>query len=174
MQRDDIIRSISRALEAEQPVAGLFLSGSLGRGMADRFSDIDLLAVAPPAAHATIAAAYRASLAGLLPIVFWRERVAESVLVNAIAEDWQRIDFLLIAPARLPAYARDAVRPLFDRQGLMATMPRASPAPRPGPARAFLPLARTLATQLDLPWPDAFEAATWRYLERELGVARPP
>ena len=40
-------------------------------------------------------------------------------------------------------------------------------------ARAFLPLAQTLAAQLELPWPGAFEAATWRYLERELRVARP-
>ena len=174
-----------------------------------------------------------------------------------------RIDFLLVTPARLPAYARDAVKPLFDRQGLLDTMRRVWPIPRPNrtrvaflidefirvlgllavvvgraefetgvsgagllrtqltellveaaetadkggalhlgrilaptqlrilrdlpsplpthdsvieahlaTARAFLPLARTLARQLELPWPAAFEAATWRYLERELGVAR--
>jgi predicted nucleotidyltransferase len=135
MQRDDIIISICRELETGGRIAALFLSGSLGRGTADRFSDIDLLAVAPLEAHETIATEYQASLAGLLPIVFWRQRAAESVLVNVVTEDWQRIDFLLTAPDRLPDYARDTVKPLFDRQHLLDIMRPTSRASRPNRAR---------------------------------------
>jgi hypothetical protein len=179
--------------------------------------------------------------------------------------DWLRIDFLLVSPERLSGYARDAAKPLFDRQNLFDTMLLASAPPRPNRARVeflinefirvlgllvvvvgreefetgvtgagllrtqltdllveaagssnkggalhlsriltprqrhalrdlpsplptrdsvieahlaiarvFLPLAQTLAAQLDLSWPDAFEAATWSYLELELGVTRLP
>src|SRR5580693_1214855 len=65
MQRDDIIMSISLALERDERVAGLFLSGSLGRGMADRFSDVDLLAVAPDADR--LPPGYAGAAAGLRP-----------------------------------------------------------------------------------------------------------
>jgi predicted nucleotidyltransferase len=263
MRRDDVIASITRTLEADESVAALFLSGSLGRGTADRFSDIDLLAVAPGRAHGMIAMACRTSLARSLPIVFWRERKAEGLLINCVTEDWVRIDVLLTDPERLAAHAQDALKPLFDREGLYDRLPPTSPSPRPSlarvaslideflrvlgllvvvvgreefetgvvgagllrtlltdllleaaestdkggalhlsriltpeqlrvlrdlpsplptrdtvveahlaAARAFLPLARTLAAQLDLPWPSAFEAATWDYLNRELGIAR--
>jgi hypothetical protein len=39
-------------------------------------------------------------------------------------------------------------------------------------ADAFLPRARRMASAHDVDWPTAFEAATWAYLERELGLKR--
>ena len=264
MCRDDIIRSISLALQKDERVAALFLSGSLGRGTADRFSDIDLLAIAPRETHEAIMTDYQSSLAQATSIVFWRQRLAESSLVNTITEDWQRIDLLLTTPERVQAYSRSAVMPLFDRQNLFDTLPTTSPTPLPNrtrvefvinefirvlgllavvvgreeyevgvagagllrahlsdllveaaesaekggtlhlarivspdqrrilhglpsphptrdsvieahlaTARAFLPYAKKVAAQLGLPWPTNFETATWRYLERELGIICP-
>jgi len=37
-------------------------------------------------------------------------------------------------------------------------------------ARIFLPRAKQLAQKLSLPWPESFEAATLRHLNRELGI----
>lgn len=37
-------------------------------------------------------------------------------------------------------------------------------------ARVFLPRAKKLAEKLSVPWPEAFEAATLRYLNKELGI----
>lgn len=40
-------------------------------------------------------------------------------------------------------------------------------------AAAFLPRARKLAQTWDIDWPQAFEDATWKYLQREVGIERP-
>jgi hypothetical protein len=37
-------------------------------------------------------------------------------------------------------------------------------------ADAFLPRARALASRAGVEWPEAFEAATWLFLQRELGI----
>jgi hypothetical protein len=37
-------------------------------------------------------------------------------------------------------------------------------------AEAFLPIARRMSRELGLAWPEAFEAATFRHLEAELGL----
>jgi hypothetical protein len=37
-------------------------------------------------------------------------------------------------------------------------------------ARIFLPRAKRLAQQMSVPWPESFEAATLRYLSKELGI----
>src|SRR5690348_13695431 len=67
----------------------------------------------PLETHAAIATEYRTIIAKFLPIVFWRQRAADGLLVNAIAEDWQRIHFLLVAPEQVQGYAGDTVKPLF-------------------------------------------------------------
>ena len=261
MRQDNLIQAISQALQNDGRVLALFLAGSLGRGTADRFSDIDLLAVAPAEAHAPITTAFRSSLALQVRLVFWRLRLTDVSLVNAITEDWQRIDLFLIVPEQLPAYAQNALKPLFDTNNLFATLPPTSPPPLPNRARVaflieefirvlgllpvvigreefevgiagagllrahltellvetagspakggalhlsrilsperrrtlrdlptplptsdslieahlataqiFLPYARTVAAQLGLVWPTNFEAATWQYLGRELGI----
>ncbi len=42
-----------------------------------------------------------------------------------------------------------------------------------GPARIFLPRAKQLAQKLSVPWPESFEAATLRHLNKELtGIQR--
>jgi hypothetical protein len=40
-------------------------------------------------------------------------------------------------------------------------------------AAAFLPRARKLAERWNIEWPQAFEDATWKHLEREVGLKRP-
>jgi hypothetical protein len=261
MGQQHIIASAARALQNDQRVSALFLSGSFGRRTADRFSDIDLVAVAARDMHEAIATEYRSNLARALPIVFWRQRAGENTLINAITEEWHRIDTLLIAPERLSAYSRDAVVPLFDRADCQEKLLPVSPTPQPNRtrvefvikefirvlgllavvigreeyetgvagacllraqftdllveasasrdkggalhmsrvlsreqrqvlanlpsptptrdgvieahlaiARAFLPFARAVSAQMGLPWPSAFEEATWRYLEQEFGI----
>jgi hypothetical protein len=38
---------------------------------------------------------------------------------------------------------------------------------------AFMPTARRVAAQLDVPWPTALEAAATRHLESVLGIVHP-
>jgi hypothetical protein len=250
------------AIFADLPqVAALFLAGSHGAGKADAYSDIDLVAVAASADHAGIAAAWQARLVALHPVVFWDKRVGRSVLINAITDDWLRVDLLIVTPADLGVRSQVSVRVLIDRAGiydtLPATLPPAQPNPErvgriitefirilgllpvglgrgedvllvkgagllrdlltdlmlencplpdrggalhlsrlltpaqmavlralpyPGPERqaviaahqavadVFFPLARTMAGRLNLPWPDAFEAALCRRLAGQLDL----
>ena len=45
MNQQDIISAAKTAFADDEAVRGLFLSGSFGRGTADAWSDVDLLAV---------------------------------------------------------------------------------------------------------------------------------
>ena len=83
MRQDILIQAINQTLQNDGRVLALFLAGSLGRDTADRFSDIDLLAVAPAEVHAPTTAAFRSSDVSLL---------------NAMTEDRHRIDLFLFAP----------------------------------------------------------------------------
>lgn len=89
----------------------------------------------------------------------------------------------LIRLMRIDAGARDTggvlhlsqILPAADMEAL-AALP--SPAPERGAviaahlavARLFLPRARATAARLGVDWPEAFEAATARYLDRALGL----
>ncbi len=59
MDQATLITQIVAALEPDPRIRGLFLSGSFGRGTADAFSDVDLLAVVPTEAREAIAADWR-------------------------------------------------------------------------------------------------------------------
>ncbi|MGF1626311.1 MAG: nucleotidyltransferase domain-containing protein [Alphaproteobacteria bacterium] len=262
MDHEPLFRAIADRLRPEPGLAALFLAGSHGAGTADRFSDIDLVAVADAGHHGPVAALWREVLESLHPVVFWNERRGRGILLNAISEDWLRCDLHIVARDDLAGRCRATLRPLFDRAGvydaLPATLPPAQPDPErvrrsidefirvlglmtvgigrgeyvtmvkgvgllrdlltdlmleecplpdrggvlhlsrllppermaqlqalpwPGPERdaliaanlaiaeAFFPLARRLARDLAVAWPERFEAATRRHLQKELGVA---
>jgi hypothetical protein len=115
-------------------VAALFLGGSHGAGTADAYSDIDLVAVAA-ADHAGLAAAWRAGLERLSPVVFWDQRAGRSTLVNAITDDWLRVDLLIVTAGDLGARSKAGVQVLIDRAGIYARLPDALPPARPDPER---------------------------------------
>ena len=261
MQHEPLVAALAAGLAAEPGAEALFLAGSHGAGRADRWSDLDFLAVAEPAAQAAIGARWRATLEAEARVVFWNQLPSRGLLLNAITEDWLRLDLHVLPRDGLGPRAKSGLKPIFDRAGIFAALPddlpAAQPDPRrvsyqireflrvlglmpvglgrgelvtmvkgtgllrdllsdlmledcplpdrggilhlsrllppaemallrdlpwPGPERAaliaanlalaeaFLPRARDLARRLDLDWPEAFEAATRRHIERELGI----
>lgn len=256
--------AIAERLEPDTRIEALFVGGSFGHGAGDRFSDVDLVAVVPPEHQEAVAADWRAVLGSIAPVVFWNEFPRPAFITNAVTEDWQRVDLLIIDRPTLLARSRDSLKPLFDRPGLYATLAETRPwqgpskarveglikefirvfgllpvvigrgefllaqagvgllrgiltdllreeveradkggmlnwtklysaeqlaliasVPVPQPtresiiaahltcARAFLPRARQLAGRISIAWPQNFEDAAWRHIERELGVVRP-
>jgi hypothetical protein len=256
--------AIAERLEADMRVEALFLGGSLGRGAGDRFSDVDLVAVVPSEHQEAVAADWKAVLGAIAPVVFWNEFPRAAFISNAVTEEWQRVDLMIIDRPGLLARSRNSLKPLFDRPGLYTTLAETRPwhgpskarveglikefirifgllpvtigrgefllgqagvgllrgmladllreeveradkggmlnwtklyspeqlaliasVPAPQPTReciieanlacayAFLPRARRMAEHLGITWPQNFEDAAWRHIERELGVARP-
>ena len=121
------------ALARRAEVRGVFLGGSHGRGRADAWSDIDLIAVAEPAEHAAIADAWGAALDAAITVVHRMERRGRTTLLNAIGADWLRVDLLLVPD--LGGRARDLLAPLHDPLDLRQTLPETLPPATPDPGR---------------------------------------
>lgn len=131
MQQDELIAAAKAALDHAEAVRGLFLAGSFGRGTADEWSDVDLLAVVAPDRQREVADLWRVALPKITPVVYWNELDRGGILLNAVAEDWLRCDLSIVAPDRMGQRAKDTIRPLIDRDGiydrLLATLPRKAP-----------------------------------------------
>lgn len=262
--QDEFINRIRDTLEGDANVIGLFLGGSFGKGQADAYSDVDLVAVVARDDQVEFGRTWRQHLEAIAPVVFWNELQKEVRVINAITEEWQRIDLVLADEETFKNRSKDALRPLIDRQRLYDLLPATIPWPGPNkgyvsylikeflrvfgllavvngrreyllsiagvdllrmmlfnllseeveradkggmlawsrrlsaeqlsllasippvaPTResvvgahlaaavAFLPRARKLAERWDIEWPQAFEDATWKHLQREVGIARP-
>lgn len=125
MNQQELITAAKAALEPMEAVRGLFLSGSFGRGTADAWSDVDLIALAPPEDHAALAADWRRTLEAITPIVFWQELPRGGILLNAVSEEWLRCDLAITDD--IGRRARNTVRPLIDRDGVYDALPDTLP-----------------------------------------------
>ncbi|UDL91032.1 nucleotidyltransferase domain-containing protein [Mesorhizobium sp. PAMC28654] len=136
MWQEQFIETIRQSLESDTTIVALFLGGSFGKGQADRFSDIDLIAILAPDDQAAFNAAWRQRLEAIAPIVFWNETGKDERLFNAITDQWQRIDLICADVDALKKRSRDSLKPLIDRRGLYDTLP-ASLA-WPGPNKGYV------------------------------------
>lgn len=259
MNQAALIDRIKGALESDDRVRALFLSGSFGAGTADQFSDVDLLLVTDSGKQEEFVRAWPGILGGIAEVVFWQRPFPGVPLLNAITAEWLRCDLLVFDPNQLRIRSRDSLKVLLDRSNLHATVsaddamkgaPSKLPAivnefirvfgllpvaigreeyavgvtgagllrsslmqllleengvrdagalhlkrlltreqmnileKMPGVnadrqsvidasvncARIFLPRAQALAQKLGVPWPETFEAATLRHLNKALGV----
>ncbi|AHF84216.1 DNA polymerase III subunit beta [Rhizobium leguminosarum bv. trifolii WSM1689] len=264
MWQEQFIEKIRQVVSGDPRVVGLFLAGSFGKGQADTYSDIDLLAVVARDDQAEFSGAWRQQLEKIAPIVFWNELGKEERVFNAITDQWQRIDLGVVDEGALKKRSQDSLKPLIDRHGLYDTLPATTPwsgpnkeyltylinefirvfgllavangrgeyllsvagvdllrmmlfnllseeveradkggmlawsrrlseeqldllatIPPAAPTRqsiidahlacasAFLPRARRMAERWEIEWPQRFEDATWRHLEREVGMKKP-
>jgi predicted nucleotidyltransferase len=136
MPPDATIRTITDLLARDARVRALYLGGSHATGLADGWSDIDLVLVTPEGPADAIAALWRQAVAQTGEIVMWWDRTPNPALINAITADWTRIDVLLLRPTDMAGQTQDGLRPLFDHDGIHATLPLApAPAAPPDPAR---------------------------------------
>jgi Nucleotidyltransferase domain len=135
MTQDKLIERVQFEIARLSRVRALFLGGSHGRGSADAYSDIDLIAVADAEHHAEVAAAWRSLLESITHVVFWQERGRGPDLLNAITHEWLRCDMFISSPAAFASRARAAVRPLIDPQGLYDRLPATLDARQPDAAR---------------------------------------
>lgn len=126
MDQATLIGRIGDALEPDQRIRGLFLAGSFGRGTADVYSDVDLLAVVPAEAHEAMAVDWHGVMESIAPIVHWYS-LPHALVLNAITDTWLRCDIHIVGPDNLGGRAQDRLKPLIDRDGIFATLPATAP-----------------------------------------------
>lgn len=129
MDQQTLIARVTAALEPDQRVRALFLSGSFGRGTADAWSDVDLVALIAKADQEGFTAGWRAVLEGIVPIVYYTQLPFKPVL-HAVAENWLRCDLTFLSPDQTRGMTQDRVKPLIDRDGIHATLPPTLPPPQ--------------------------------------------
>ncbi|WP_282129903.1 aminoglycoside 6-adenylyltransferase [Roseobacter litoralis] len=112
------INTIAAALQDVPEVQALFLSGSHGNGMADAYSDLDFVLVCENGATDAIAAAWREAVSQTGTIVLWWDRTNIPVLINAITEDWMRIDLIILKPEQLASHYQNTLKVVFDPERL--------------------------------------------------------
>ena len=134
MDQDTMIARVADSFGGDPRIAALFLSGSFGAGTADAFSDVDLLAIADPAEHEGLAADWRKTLETIAPIVHYN-RLPHALVLNAVTDDWLRIDLHIASVEHLAHAAQDSLKPLVDRDNLYATLRPETPTPAANPGR---------------------------------------
>lgn len=128
MDQQTVIARVVEALGPDPRVKALFLSGSFGTGTADQFSDVDLLAIADPTDHEALATDWRATLEAIAPIVHYH-RLPHALVLNAVTDDWLRVDLHIANRDHLDHTAQDSLKPLVDPADLYATLRPETPVP---------------------------------------------
>jgi len=115
-EQQSLIDALSRLVSAEPGVEAAWLAGSLGKGLGDEFSDVDLLLLVAEGAVADVSTA----------LVKGLDQVTKPVLVNklfggrvisVVTDDWDRFDLSLVGPADLARYNSAELTSLFNRTG---------------------------------------------------------
>lgn len=131
MNQHELISAVTEKVNNNAAIRALFLSGSFGRGTADEWSDVDLIALVDPDEQSAVAAEWRIALDSITPIVFWSELNRGGHVINAVSHEWLRCDLALITPEQFVGRAKTTVQPLIDRDGLYAELPESLPPRQP-------------------------------------------
>ncbi|RYE44239.1 MAG: nucleotidyltransferase domain-containing protein [Hyphomicrobiales bacterium] len=134
MDQKTLIARVADSFGGDPRIAALFLSGSFGTGTADAFSDVDFLAIADAAEHEALAADWRRTLETIAPIVHYI-RLPHALVLNAVTDDWLRVDLHIANREHLANTAQDCLKPLVDRDNLYATLRAETPEPARNPGR---------------------------------------
>jgi hypothetical protein len=124
-----LLERATAVLSADARVRALWVGGSLARGDADAYSDLDLIATVADADFDALLGTWRDWLAKITPTVLARQVPFLPSIIYSLTPTCERLDVVLerVSAVRSSRYARVAV---FDRDGLDRERP---PAPPPAP-----------------------------------------
>jgi hypothetical protein len=108
------------ALQADDRVRALWLTGSLAAGTADPQSDVDLRAAVRPEHFVQIGDWWDELIERISPAV-WKRRwpgPPNEAITSAISTDYIRFDLVVQSAGDTAPHALDAARLLFDKDGL--------------------------------------------------------
>jgi Nucleotidyltransferase domain len=124
-----LLRRAAKVLGDDERVRALWVGGSLARGDADAYSDLDLIATVADADFDALVGTWRDWLARITPTVLARQVPFLPSIIYSLTPTCERLDVVLerVSAVRSSRYARVAV---FDRDRLDGERP---PAPPPAP-----------------------------------------
>jgi hypothetical protein len=134
MDRTDLITALTRAAQSDPRISALLLTGSLGAGGGDVWSDIDVLLVAKPEAHADLVASARDWVTAIAPPILWRQLYPPHPLFHAVLPGWLRLDATFTVPDHILT-VRTASTPLHDPDNLHGRLPERLPSRQPDPKK---------------------------------------
>lgn len=117
MDNQSLIAEIVCVLRKDKRIRGAWLTGSFGRGDADRFSDVDILVLVAGSQQSEVfedAIDFREEIA---PIIYTKT-VPQKCLINSITKEWQRFDLTFISYNDLETIDSSLIVELFDLDGV--------------------------------------------------------
>ncbi|MCB9932744.1 MAG: hypothetical protein H6841_04900 [Planctomycetes bacterium] len=179
ISRETIVEACKTALAALPSVRAAFLGGSEAFGRHDRYSDIDLGAIAPMADAPVIFAAVEAALEALSPIALrlemplnatWPE-LSQRFYRLKDTDEFLMIDFCQLTPAQMQTFLEPTRHGhavvLFDRDGLIKPVSldqaahQAAIERRLAWLKAAFPMFQNLTRKAVLRGDDVEATATW-------------
>jgi predicted nucleotidyltransferase len=126
----DVIERVSEMLEARDDVDALWLSGSLGAGEGDEWSDVDFLVLVPQDKIAALPETLKAQMRDAFQTVLSNEIFGR--VLNFITPDWARFDLNLVTPPELARFDASVLKLLFNKgENAPPVQPRAEYSPAP-------------------------------------------
>lgn len=132
--QQSLIDTITRVLSADARIESGWLSGSLGKGAGDEFSDVDVTVVAPESGFDAVLKDHTADLSSIAPVVHRFVHGYDRV-VSSVTDDWQRFDLTFLKPSEFAGLPLGEIRPLFNRGTPEKPAPAAPPPHKPQAAR---------------------------------------
>ncbi len=124
--------------EADERIRAVWLSGSLGRGVADAGSDLDVVLAVDDASFAGFVAGWRDWLAKVTPTVLARQLARTSSIWYCLTPDCLRFDVVVERPGTATARQLDHRLLVLDKDGAAARFRVEEAGPQPGPDHAKL------------------------------------
>jgi predicted nucleotidyltransferase len=156
---------LARVLEEDPRVLSVWLTGSLGQGKGDRWSDVDILAVVPPDDLRPCLDTYGGEHPDLPATVLKREIYGR--IITAVTPAWDRYDISFVLP---PEFARMDGAGLKPLAGDVARPP-AHPPPKEARTPAIEPLIVEFLRVLGLA-PVAFGREEWLVVQQGIELMR--
>ena len=116
------IDALTAKADADPRVRAAWLTGSFGKGMADRWSDVDAHLLLGSSALDEFSKGVEAWLAQIRPLVFVR-RMFDGQMVNAMTDEAMRLDVWLHGGARADV-TKGETRVLYAEEGSLAWQPQ--------------------------------------------------
>lgn len=110
-EQQALIDHLTATLAKDGRVRSAWLSGSLGQGAGDRWSDVDITVVVDQADLAACIADFQAPGADLPQVVF--AQLVHGRIISAITPDWERFDLSFLTPAEFARQDGASLKPLL-------------------------------------------------------------
>lgn len=135
----ELFDRVVAAVETDDRIRALWLSGSAAKGTADGGSDLDLLVAVRDADHQSYVDGWRDWLAGITPTLLARELPFAPGSFYSLTPDCLRLDIVAEPVGKLPETGLRYRLVVIDKDGLAAHVPEPEPPPGPDKERiAFL------------------------------------